>query len=88
VLGASVTSLWFSLSKDFLKPVFIAFILAAPIAGWVMQQLIYKMDYHIQLSWWIYVIAGLTAILIAVLTVSVNGIRAAMAKPVKNLGAE
>jgi len=88
VLGASVSSLWFSLSKDFLKPVFIAFILAAPLAGWAMQQIIYTMEYHVQLSGWIYVIAGVVSISVAVITVSFNGIKAARANPVKNLGAE
>ncbi|MEJ0106528.1 MAG: FtsX-like permease family protein [Bacteroidota bacterium] len=88
VLGASVSSLWFLLSKDFLKPVFIAFVLAAPLAGWVMQQIIYTMEYHVQFSGWIYVIAGAVAISVAVLTVSFNGIKAARANPVKNLGAE
>ncbi len=85
VLGASVGSLWLTLSKDFLKPVFIAFIIAAPVTGLAMQKVLGFMDYHIQLSWWMFAIAALAAIAIAVVTVSYNGIKAALANPVKSL---
>lgn len=88
VLGAGVSGLWFSLSKDFLKPVFIAFMLSSPLAALIMQKVLNKMEYHIQLSWWMFVLAGLLAILIALITVSFNGIRAAMVNPVRNLSAE
>jgi len=88
VLGATVSSLWFSLSKDFLKPVIIAFILAAPIAGLVMQKVLQGMNYHIELSWWMFVLAGILAMCIAILTISFNGIKAALSNPVKNLGAD
>jgi len=85
VLGASVGSLWLTLSKDFLKPVFIAFIIAAPVTGLAMQKVLGFMDYYIQLSWWMFAIAALAAIAIAVVTVSYNGIKAALANPVKSL---
>jgi len=88
VLGASVGSLWLTLSKDFLKPVFIAFIIAAPVTGLAMQKVLGFMDYHIQLSWWMFAIAALAAIAIAVVTVSYNGIKAALANPVKSLRSE
>jgi len=88
VLGASVGSIWLALSKDFLKPVFIAFILAAPIAGWVMQKMLQKMDYRIELSWWMFALAGVLAVIIATLTVSFHGIKAALANPIKALKAE
>jgi len=88
VLGASVSSLWFSLSKDFLKPVFVALVIAVPLAGSIMQKMLSFMDYHIQLSWWMFVLAGVLAILIAVITVSFNGIKAALANPVKSLRSE
>lgn len=88
VLGASAGSLWFSLSKDFLKPVIIAFVLAAPLAGWMMQKLLMLMDYHIQLSWWMFMMAGVVALLIAGITVSYNGIKAAVTNPVKGLRTE
>ena len=88
VLGANVTSIWFSLSKDFLKPVFLAFVLAAPLAAFAMQKMLSTMDYHIALSWWIFAFAGLLAISIAAITVSYQGVKAALANPVKSLRAE
>lgn len=88
ILGASVSSIWLALSKDFLKPVVIAFILAAPLAGWAMQQILQRMDYRIELSWWMFALAGILAIVIATLTVSFHGIKTALANPVKALKAE
>jgi len=88
VLGASVSSLWFSLSKDFLKPVFVAFILSAPLAAWVMQEVLQTMDYHTVLSWWIFAAAGVGAVIIAVATVSFHGIKAAKANPAEALQSE
>ena len=88
VLGASVSGLWFSLSKDFLKPVFIGFVIAVPLADQAMKKLLLKMDYRIELSWWMFALAGILAVLIAIATVSFNGIKAALANPAKNLGAE
>jgi len=80
--------IWFTLSKDFLKPVFIAFLIAAPLAGLVMQKVLSMLDYHIQLAWWMFVLAGVLAMMIAVLTVSYNGIKAALTNPIKNLRTE
>ena len=88
VLGASVRSIWFTLSKDFLTPVFIAFVIAAPLAGLVMQKVLSMLDYHIQLAGWMFVLAGVLAMMIAVLTVSYNGIKAALTNPIKNLRSE
>lgn len=88
ILGARASSLWFTLSKDFLKPVFIAFLIAAPISGLVMQKVLQQMDYHIQLSWWIFIVAALASVIIAVITVSYNSIKAAIANPVKSLRSE
>jgi len=88
VLGASVRSIWFTLSKDFLTPVFIAFLIAAPLAGLVMQKVLSSLDYHIQLAWWMFVLAGVLAMMIAVITVSYNGIKAALTNPIKNLRSE
>ncbi len=88
VLGASVLSVWFSLSKDFLKPVFIAFLLAAPVALWVMDSLLALMVYHIELTWWMFATGGLLATIVALLTVSYQGIRSALENPVKSLRAE
>ena len=88
ILGASAGSIWFVLSKDFLKPVLIAFAIATPIAGFILQKLLEQMDYHIQLSAWMFVFAAFTVIVISVVTVSYNGIKAAIANPVKNLRTE
>ncbi len=88
VLGASAGSIWLSLSKDFLKPVFLAFIIASPLAAWTMQKMLIKMEYHIELSWWMFALAGLLAIVIAVVTVSFQGVKAAVANPVESLRTE
>jgi hypothetical protein len=81
-------SLWFSLSKDFLKPVLIAFVVAAPLTGLLMGKVLRLMDYHITLTWWMFALAGIIALVIAVATVSLNGVKATMAKPGEKLRAE
>ena len=88
VLGASVANIWLSLSKDFLKPVLLAFVIAAPIAALVMQKMLSSMEHHIGLSIWIFASAGAMVILLALLIVSFQGIKAAIANPVKSLRTE
>ncbi len=88
IMGAGVGSLWFTLSKDFLKPVIIAFALAAPLAGFILQKGLEQMDYHIRLSWWMFALAALAAIAIAIATISYNGIKAAIANPINSLRTE
>ncbi len=88
VLGASVSNLCFLMSQDFLKPVVIAFILSAPLAGWVMQKVLVQMEYHIKLSPWIFVISGSLVTFIAIFTVSYSSIKAALTNPMKSLGSE
>jgi putative ABC transport system permease protein len=88
ILGAGVSRIWLNLSGDFMRPVFIAFIIAAPLAGWAMRTLLNNFDYRIQLSWWIFAFAGFLAFVIALATVSFQGIRAAMANPVDSLRTE
>jgi hypothetical protein len=88
ILGASMLRLWFSLSKDFLMPVVIAFALAAPLAGFAMQKLLRNFDYRIELSWWMFALGGVMAIVVAVITVSFHGIKAAMSNPAKSLRTE
>lgn len=88
VLGASTGSVWFLLSKDFLKPVFIAFLIVAPLATWVMQTMLSRITYHTQMSWWMFAVAGLLAVFIALLTVSYQGIRAALESPSIKLRSE
>jgi ABC-type antimicrobial peptide transport system permease subunit len=88
VLGASVTSITSLLSKDFLKLVCIAILAASPIAWWAMNQWIQNFAYRINLGFWIFVFAGLIAIVIALITVSFQAIRAALMNPVKSLRTE
>ncbi|AXY73408.1 ABC transporter permease [Paraflavitalea soli] len=88
VLGASVSQVWITLSKDFLKPVLIAFLVAAPLGGWVLNMMLQNWDYRISLSWWMFAVAGLLALVIAVATVSFHGFKAALTSPVKSLRTE
>lgn len=88
VLGASVRGIVQLLSKDFVKLVLIAFIIASPLAWWAMNKWLQDFAYRIDMSWWFFVLAGIAAILIAVLTVSFQAIKAALANPVKNLRTE
>jgi putative ABC transport system permease protein len=76
------------LSKDFLVLVLIAFLLASPLAWWAMRGWLQNFAYHVDLEWWIFLLAGAMALLIALLTVSVQAIRVAIANPVKSLRAE
>ncbi|MDZ7898762.1 MAG: FtsX-like permease family protein [Arcicella sp.] len=85
VLGASVNQIVQLLSKDFLKLVIISIIIASPIAYYFMQKWLQDFAYRIEISWWIFVMAGVVALLIALLTVSYQAIRAALANPVKSL---
>lgn len=88
VLGASVSSIVTLLSKDFLKPVLIAILLASPIAWWAMNQWLADFAYRVNIQWWVFVLAGLLAIGIALLTVSFQSIKAALVNPVKSLKTE
>jgi putative ABC transport system permease protein len=88
VLGASVTSVVQLISKDFLKLVIIAIIIAVPVAWWAMNKWLQGFAYRIDISWWIFIVAGMIASLIALVTVSFQAIRAAIANPVKSLRTE
>ena len=88
VLGASVSGIVQLLSKDFLKLVAISIIIAIPIAWYFMQDWLQNYSYRIEINWWVFVVAGLTAILIAMLTVSFQAIKAAVANPVESLKTE
>ena len=85
VLGASVGSIVALLSKDFLKLVGLAFIVAVPLAYFAMQRWLDGFAYRIEISWWIFLMAGLTALGVALLTVSYQAVKAALADPVKSL---
>lgn len=85
VLGASVTTIATMLSKDFLKLVGLAIIIASPIAWWVMNRWLQDFVYRIDIQWWTFFLAGILAILIALFTVSTLAIKAARANPVDSL---
>ena len=88
VLGASVSQVISMLSKDLLKLVFIACIIAFPLSWWAMNKWLQSFAYRINISWWIFAVAGVAALSIALLTVSFQAIKAAVANPVKSLRSE
>ncbi|MEO8765384.1 MAG: ABC transporter permease [Ginsengibacter sp.] len=88
VVGASVSSVVLMLSKDFLRLVIIAALIAFPLVWWAMHDWLNDFAYHIQVSADIFLIAGLTIILITLLTISFQSIKAAIANPVKSLRTE
>ncbi len=85
VLGASVASIVTLLSKDFLKLVLIAIVIATPLAWWAMTNWLADFAYRIDIAWWVFALAGLLAVGIALITVSFQSIRAALMNPVKSL---
>jgi putative ABC transport system permease protein len=85
VLGATVTSIIALLSKDFLKLIAIAIVIAVPVTWYAAGQWLNSFAYRTEVSWWIFVIAGLASIAIALITVSFQSIRAAVANPVNSL---
>lgn len=88
VLGATTTSLIGLLSKDFLKLVVIALVVASPIAWYFMKNWLDNFAYRIDLEWWVFAVAGILAVGVAFLTVSFQSVRAALANPVKSLRSE
>jgi putative ABC transport system permease protein len=88
VLGASTKNVLFILSKDFLKLVLVAFVLAVPVAWWVMHSWLQDFAYRININWWVFGIAGILALLIALGTISLQALKAAVANPVGALRSE
>jgi putative ABC transport system permease protein len=88
VLGATMGSVMRLLSKDFLRLVMIAFVIAAPVAWWVMHNWLEDFAYRVNLHWWVFAAAGGIALFIALVTVSVQAIKAALANPIKSLRTE
>jgi predicted permease len=88
VLGASVANITSLLSADFIKLVAIACVIAFPVAWLAMHRWLQNYQYRINIGWWIFIAAGLTALVIALLTISFTSIKAALANPVKNLRTE
>ncbi len=88
ILGASVAGIVRMLSSDFVKPVLISIVIASPVAWWAMSKWLEDFAYRTDIRWWMFALAGLAAVLIALLTVSWQAIRAALANPVKSLRTE
>jgi ABC-type antimicrobial peptide transport system permease subunit len=88
VLGATVSNITLLLSKDFVKLVVIAIVIASPAAWWGMSKWLQDFAYRVNLSWWMFAAGGLVALLIAITTISFQSIKAALSNPVKSLRTE
>jgi putative ABC transport system permease protein len=88
VLGANVPQIVLELSKDFLMLVIIAAVLALPFAWYLMGKWLQGFASRIAISWWVFVFAALTALIIAFVTISFQSVKAALANPVKSLRSE
>jgi putative ABC transport system permease protein len=88
VVGATVFNLWTLLSKDFVMLVIIACLIAVPLAWYGMTQWLQKYDYRTNIDWWVFALAILGSLLITILTVSFQAVKAALANPVKSLRTE
>jgi len=88
VLGADVRSIVTMISKDFVKLVLIASVIAFPVAWWAMSKWLEDFAYRVNIGWWVFALAGSVAILIALITVSFQSVKAAMANPVQSLRTE
>ncbi len=88
VLGATASNIVYLFSKEFILLISIAFAIAAPIAWYFMDQWLLNYPFRIKMSWWVFVLGGMSSVMIALLTVSFQAIKAAIANPVKSLRAE
>jgi putative ABC transport system permease protein len=88
VLGATVSGITTLLSIDFIKLVFIAIVIASPVAWYAMNKWLEGFAYRIQMQWWVFVLAGVVALVIAIVTVSFQSIKAALMNPVRSLKSE
>jgi len=88
ILGANVAGIVVLIAKDFLRLTFMAVIIASPFALYFMNKWLQDFAYRIHISVWVFILAGVSAIFIALITVSVQSIKAAMANPVKSLRSE
>jgi putative ABC transport system permease protein len=88
VLGASVTGIASLLSKDFLKLVMISFLVACPVAWYMMSKWLEDYPYHVNIQWQVFLFAGILSFIISVITVSYQAIKAAVANPVRSLRTE
>ena len=88
ILGASVRDIVSSLSRSFVVIVSLAVIIATPLAWWIMHKWLENFTYRISITWWIFAVAGLAALLIAMLATGYQAVKAAMTNPVKSLRTE
>ncbi len=88
VLGASVSGVVGLLARDFIKLVLIAIIIAVPVAWFAMYKWLQDYAYRINISWWVFIVAGFAAVVVAFVTISIQTVKAALANPVKSLRAE
>jgi putative ABC transport system permease protein len=88
VLGASVAEVAALLSADFVKLVLIAIVISVPLAWYLMQAWLQSFAYKIEIEWWVFALAGFTSVVVALLTVGFQSIRAALANPVRSLRSE
>jgi putative ABC transport system permease protein len=88
VLGASVIQITSMLSKEFITLVILAFLIAAPVGWWATHEWLQNFAYQVRIGWWVFALAGALAIIIALITVSLHAIKAAIANPVKSLRTE
>jgi len=88
VLGASVQNVLLLVSKDFLLLVGIAFLISVPVTWWAMHNWLQDFAYRINIKWWVFILAGLVAILISIVTISFQAVKAAITNPVKSLRSE
>jgi len=85
VMGASVHDIVVMINKDFLRPVLLANLIAWPFAAWIMYRWLQQFAFHISVPWWVFVLAGLVTLIIALVSISFQALRAARGNPVKSL---
>ncbi len=88
VLGANIGSIVGLLSKDFIKLVLIAIVVATPLAWYVMNRWLEGFAYQVTIQWWIFLISGVLAVIVALVTISFQSVKAAMMNPVNSLKSE
>ncbi len=88
ILGASIFNIVRLLSSNFIKLVVFAILIACPVAYWLMNSWLHDFAYHIEIEWWLFAAAGITAIAIALFTISIQSIKAAVINPVNSLKSE
>jgi putative ABC transport system permease protein len=88
VLGASVQRIVTMMTGEFVKLILISFVIAAPVAWWAMSKWLNDFAFRVSIGWWMFILAAALALIIALITVSIQAIRAAVTNPVTSLRAE